>query len=90
MHGSRRRSDWALTARGPWPSPWEWDLKRLGASLILAARDRGFSRTNAEEAVRAASASYREHMAELAEMTVLDSWYAQVTFDCHWGVFPER
>jgi uncharacterized protein (DUF2252 family) len=63
------------------PGPWEWDMKRLGASLMLAARDRGFSKTTADEAVRAAAASYRERMAEFAEMKVLDTWYAQVNVD---------
>ena len=63
------------------PGPWEWDVKRLGASLILAARDRSFSKTIADQAVRAAAASYREHMAEFAEMKVLDTWYAQVSVD---------
>jgi uncharacterized protein (DUF2252 family) len=60
------------------PGPWEWDIKRLGASLVLAARDRGFPKTIADEAVRAAAASYRERMAEFAEMRVLDTWYAQI------------
>jgi len=36
---------------------------------------------NADETVRAAAASYRERMAEFAEMKVLDTWYTQVTFD---------
>jgi uncharacterized protein (DUF2252 family) len=63
------------------PGPWEWDVKRLGASLILAARDRSFSKSTADEVVRAAAASYRERMSEFAEMKVLDTWYAQVTFD---------
>ena len=63
------------------PGPWEWDIKRLGASLVLAARDRGFSKTAANNAVRAAAASYRKRMAEFAEMTVLDTWYAQVSID---------
>jgi hypothetical protein len=63
------------------PSPWEWDVKRLGASLILAARDRSFSKAAADQAVRAAAASYRERIAEFAEMKVLDVWYAQVTID---------
>jgi uncharacterized protein (DUF2252 family) len=60
------------------PGPWEWDIKRLGVSLVLAARDRSFSKTIAEKAVRAAAASYRERMAEFAEMTVLETWYARV------------
>ncbi len=63
------------------PGPWEWDIKRLGASLVLAARDRSFSKTAANEAVRAAAASYRERMTEFAEMKVLDTWYARVSFD---------
>src|ERR1700691_3375164 len=60
------------------PGPWEWDMKRLGASLVLAARDRTFSKSVASQAVRAASASYRRRMSEFAEMTVLDAWYATV------------
>ena len=63
------------------PGPWEWDIKRLGASLVLAARDRSFSKAIADEAVRAAAASYRERMAEFAQMTVLDTWYARVSID---------
>jgi uncharacterized protein (DUF2252 family) len=63
------------------PGPWEWDVKRLSASLVLAARDRSFSKATGEEAVRAAVASYRERMAHFAEMKVLDAWYAQVTLD---------
>ena len=41
------------------PGPWEWDIKRLGASFILAARDRSFSKSIADQAVRVAAASYR-------------------------------
>jgi uncharacterized protein (DUF2252 family) len=63
------------------PGPWEWDVKRLGASLVLAARDRSFPKAIADDAVRAAAASYRERMAEFAEMKVLDTWYAQVNID---------
>ena len=64
-----------------YPGPWEWDVKRLGASLVLAARDRSFSKSVAQEAVRATAASYRRRMAEFAEMTVLETWYARVTID---------
>jgi uncharacterized protein (DUF2252 family) len=60
------------------PGAWEWDIRRLGASLVLAARDQTFSKTVATEAVRAAAASYRERMSEYAEMSVLDAWYATV------------
>lgn len=60
------------------PGPWEWDMKRLGASLVLAARDRSFHKSVADEAVRAAAASYRERMSEFSEMRVLDTWYAEI------------
>ena len=60
------------------PGPWEWDIKRLGASLVLAARDRTFSKSVANQAVRAAAESYRQRMSEFAEMTVLEAWYATV------------
>jgi uncharacterized protein (DUF2252 family) len=63
------------------PGPWEWDIKRLGASLVLAARDRGFSKSIADNVVRAAAASYRERMSEFADMKVLETHYAQVSID---------
>ena len=63
------------------PGPWEWDLKRLGASLVLAARDRRFSSKIADKAVAAAAQSYRERISEFAAMRVLDSWYAQLSAD---------
>jgi uncharacterized protein (DUF2252 family) len=61
------------------PGPWEWDIKRLVVSLELAARDLDFSKNVAENAVRAAVVSYREHMLEFAEKTVLQRWYNQIT-----------
>jgi len=72
------------------PGPWEWDIKRLGASLVLAARDCNFSKGNANEAVRAAAASYRERMAEFAEMTLLDRYYAEVTVEAIQQYFRHR
>ena len=63
------------------PGPWEWDIKRLGASLMLAARDRSFSTQIAKDAVRATAASYRERMFRFADMNMLDTWYAGVSFD---------
>ena len=63
------------------PGPWEWDLKRLGASLVLAARDRGFSKQIAKDAVRAAAGTYREKMSDFAEMKTLEVWYTQVNID---------
>jgi len=60
------------------PAPWEWDLKRLAASFVIACRDNGLSESTAKDAVLTCVRSYREHMAEFAEMKVLDLWYFAV------------
>ena len=59
-------------------APWEWDLKRLGASVTLAGRQLGFSSRRTAEATMAASAGYREHMATYASMHVLELWYQRI------------
>jgi uncharacterized protein (DUF2252 family) len=60
------------------PAPWEWDLKRLAASFVLACRDNGFGEDDARDAARTCVRSYRERMAEFSEMPVLDIWYAAI------------
>jgi len=60
------------------PAPWEWDLKRLAVSVVIACRDNGLSESAAKDAVLSCVRSYREHMAEFAEMKVLDLWYFAV------------
>ena len=57
------------------PAPWEWDLKRLAASIVVACRDNGLSESVARDAVLGCVRSYREHMAEFSEMKVLELWY---------------
>ena len=58
------------------PGPWEWDLKRLTASFVFAARANGFSAADQREAALTCVRSYREHMLEYANMPVLEIWYA--------------
>jgi uncharacterized protein (DUF2252 family) len=58
------------------PGPWEWDVKRLAASLEVAARENGFSRKQRAAVVRAAVSGYRRAMREFAGMTNLEVWYA--------------
>ncbi len=60
------------------PAPWEWDVKRLATSFILACRDNGFKEDFAREAVLSCVRSYRERMAEHCDMRVLDIWYASI------------
>jgi uncharacterized protein (DUF2252 family) len=60
------------------PAPWEWDVKRLAASFVLACRNNRFSQAVARDAAQACVRSYRERMAEFSEMQVLDVWYAAI------------
>jgi uncharacterized protein (DUF2252 family) len=60
------------------PGPFEWDVKRLVASFVLAARDRGFRRKEARVAVREGLQAYRRVIAELAQMGTLDIWYTKI------------
>jgi len=60
------------------PAPWEWDVKRLAASFVLACRDNGLSEDAGRDAVLSCVRSYRKHLAEYSEMRVLDVWYASI------------
>lgn len=60
------------------PAPWEWDVQRLAASVVLAARSLGQSEHTAREAAEASVRSYRTRMRAFSETDVLDIWYARV------------
>jgi uncharacterized protein (DUF2252 family) len=60
------------------PAPWEWDVKRLAASFVLACRNNGLGDGVARDIAMACVRSYRHHMAEFGEMSVLDVWYASI------------
>ena len=63
------------------PGPWEWDVKRLVASLAVAGRGNGFDAAGRERVVRAAAQGYRRQMNALAAMRELDVWYAHTSVD---------
>lgn len=63
------------------PAPWEWDVKRLAASMVIAARDIGHSEARAVEAAEACATSYLERIAEFSEMSPLDVWYYRLDVD---------
>jgi uncharacterized protein (DUF2252 family) len=70
------------------PGPFEWDVKRLAASVAIGARDRGFSAAEGDAAVLAAAATYRNAMAGFAAMGELDVWYARLDveeFEKRWS-----
>jgi uncharacterized protein (DUF2252 family) len=60
------------------PAPWEWDVKRLAVSIIVAGRSLKFSDKTSRTVALAAVQSYREHLNEYAQMTALDVWYAHI------------
>lgn len=61
------------------PAPWEWDVKRLVASFVLAARSNGLSDAAGRDAAVACARSYRERLREVAEMSPLEAWYASIS-----------
>ena len=63
------------------PAPWEWDIKRLATSFVIACRDNGQSEGIAKDAVLTCVRSYREHMAEFSEMDPLELWYFAINSD---------
>jgi uncharacterized protein (DUF2252 family) len=63
------------------PGPWEWDVKRLAASIEIAAREHGHPAKQRRKIVLAAVRQYREAMRTFAGMTSLDVWYARLDLD---------
>ena len=58
--------------------PWEWDVKRLAASVILAGRQNGYSAQDSKRAVLSCMRRYRQQMQQFAEMNHLDVWYFHI------------
>jgi len=55
-------------------APWEWDVKRLAASFVVAGRSNGFAPADCKEAARLAVQGYRQQMAEYTGMSTLEVW----------------
>lgn len=70
--------------------PWEWDIKRLAASIYIAGRDNGFSEPECRTASVAAVRSYRLHMAEFARMRNLEVWYSRVAADDLFAMIQDK
>lgn len=62
-------------------APWEWDVKRLAASLEICGRDRGFSPQERRDVVNAAVRAYRKAMRDFAKMGSMDVWYEHMDAD---------
>lgn len=60
------------------PAPWEWDLKRLAVSFVLAVRENGLKAKYATQAAETVARAYREKITELSRKSILDIWYERV------------
>jgi uncharacterized protein (DUF2252 family) len=63
------------------PGPWEWDVKRLAVSMLIAARNNGFAVKDQDQIVLDTVEEYRTAMARFAEMKNLDVWYAHLDIE---------
>jgi uncharacterized protein (DUF2252 family) len=67
------------------PGPWEWDVKRLGASFAIAGRENGFRPKQRQAAVLEAARSYRDAMRAFASLRNLEVWYARLDVESVMG-----
>jgi len=72
------------------PGPWEWDVKRLAASMLIAARDNGFRAKEQDQIVLDTVARYRTAMAEFASMKQLEVWYSHLDIESVVKEFASR
>lgn len=63
------------------PAPWEWDLKRLVTSFVIAGRENDLSDEETEAAAVACARSYREHLREYSRMSPLEVWYNRLDME---------
>lgn len=72
------------------PGPWEWDVKRLAASLVVAGRHRGFAEDHCRDLARTAAREYREGIRRFAEMSEIDIWYSRIDATDFLAAFDAR
>jgi uncharacterized protein (DUF2252 family) len=63
------------------PGPWEWDVKRLAASFVIAAKHHGFDEDDGREMAEASVGAYREIMQKFAGRGWLETWYSRLSLD---------
>ena len=72
------------------PGPWEWDLKRLATSFVLACRANDFDAEVCREAARISARAYRKAMRDFSEMTALEVWYSRMDLDTYIADMKEK
>jgi uncharacterized protein (DUF2252 family) len=71
-------------------APWEWDVKRLAASFVIAGRNNGFSAADCAAAAQRVAQNYRLKLAEYSQQSVLDVWYDSLNFDEIIHTLPDK
>jgi len=72
------------------PGPWEWDVKRLAASLIVAARTAGLSDGDGAAAVQGCAAEYRAEMAKMAQLSAFEVWHSRLDIESIVAAAPDQ
>ena len=73
-----------------YPGPWEWDLKRLAASAVVAGRENGFKEEKCKQLAVVVSQAYRKAMQRFAEERIMDVWYYHVEAETVLDVFDKH
>ena len=63
------------------PGPWEWDVKRLATSFVLACREKNFNEKDSHDITMEFASTYRDKMNEYSKMDFLELWYTKFTMD---------
>jgi uncharacterized protein (DUF2252 family) len=63
------------------PAPWEWDVKRLAASFVVASQHNGIGKSDAKDALLQCIRSYRKYMDEYSQMRIMDLWHHSLSAD---------
>ncbi|BDH57697.1 DUF2252 domain-containing protein [Tsukamurella sp. PLM1] len=71
-------------------APWEWDVKRLAASVVISARENGYTDAQATDAVVAAVGTYRTTLAQLMQLGAVDRYYVSVDVDTLTAVADDK
>ena len=72
------------------PGPWEWDVKRLATSAVIAGRDNGFSEKNCRQLAEFTAQAYGRAMDHFSKMNTLEQWYFHINVEAVQRVFKER
>jgi uncharacterized protein (DUF2252 family) len=79
-------NDFDETHRGPW----EWDIKRLAASLVVAARTGGLSDDTGKTAVLGCAAEYRNEVAKMAQLSAFEVWHSRLDVESIRSAAPSK